>query len=461
MSAMVGLGLWIGVALLGLLAPPALAPVANAAADNRSVAFVHVDVLPMDAERILTDRTVVVADGRILTLGPSDEIEIPADALRIDGRGRTLMPALCDMHVHLGGNAWNAILPIEEQQPFAASEAERELRAYLAHGVTTIAVMSAAEEHLALRDRIESGQLLAPRLILARMIDTPPAAYPPPLAVWVKTPEEARAAVRRAAAEGYDRIKIYAYAARAVYDALVDEATAAALPVDGHIPFAVSLEHALSSGQASIAHIAELARFVESASLPDTVRALADRVASSGVRVVTTLTASRTLLAWFDDPERAFAPASLRTLPSMTADVWRTYAEARYLAIPANRQADIRVSFEAVERPLVRALADAGVGLVLGTDAYAPGIVPGLSVHQELRELVDAGLTPYEALRAATTEPFALLGETSLRGTIEVGRDTDLLLIDGDPLRDIANVKRIVGVLIRGTWLSAEHLADP
>ena len=453
MKALIAVALLVGLLALGCW--DAATPRESAVA----VAFVHADVITMTEDAVLRDHTVLVVNGQIRAIGPPSEVSIPRTFERIDAHGKVLMPALCDMHVHLSGEAWNAVLPLRDRQAFTDAEAQQELLQYLAHGVTTVRVMSAAPEHLVLRDRIENREIAGPRLILDRMIDAPPAAYPPDLAVWVTSPDEARAAVWRAVADGYDRIKVYAYADRAVYDAICEAAADLGVPVDGHIPFDVSLEHALDSGQASVAHLSELARFADpkdAASLDE----VAERFAESPCWVDSTLGVAQTLLQWFVNADLAASPEGLERLPRMTQAVWRMLAESKYLTLPESRRVEIRRRSERLERPLARRLVDAGGRLVLGSDAYAPGVVPGLSTHQELSELVAVGLTPFEVLRTATTEPFALLGERAVRGVIAVGQQTDLLLVRGDPLTDIANTGRIDGVLVRGTWWSIEELLN-
>ena len=198
---------------LPLLSAVVLAACASAPAPRSTepssnlVAFVHASVVPMDSERVLRDQTVIVDGGRIAAVGPARSVNVPDGALRIDATGRYLLPAFCDMHVHLEAEGFNPMLPPELQLAAKDIPFETLLFPYIANGVTTVQVLSATPEHVTLRHHIDDGEVLAPRLILARMVDGPDKAWPPPLSTWVATAEEAQGAVRDAKHEGYDKIK--------------------------------------------------------------------------------------------------------------------------------------------------------------------------------------------------------------------------------------------------------------
>jgi imidazolonepropionase-like amidohydrolase len=181
------------------------AQAANLKDKSKTVAFVHTAVVPMDREHVLTDQTVVVTDGKITALGPASKVKVPQGAVRIDGRGRYLLPALSDMHVHVEGESWNALLSPETKAASKTLPFEDLLFPYVANGVTTVQVLSGTHELLPVRGRIAEGEMLAPRLILARMIDAPDKAWPPPLSSWVSTAEEARNATLKAKATAMTR----------------------------------------------------------------------------------------------------------------------------------------------------------------------------------------------------------------------------------------------------------------
>ncbi|MBP1660801.1 MAG: amidohydrolase, partial [Candidatus Aminicenantes bacterium] len=190
----------------------------------------------MDEERVLRDQTVVTANGRIVEIGPASTVTVPIGALRVDARGRYLLPSLCDMHVHLLGDAWNIMLRPEAKIASQDIPFEKFLFPYIANGVTTVQALSATPEEITLRERIDGGDLLGPRLILARMVDGPEKAWPPPLSTWVASATEAREAVRRAKDEGYDKIKVYSFLNKEAYDAIVSAAKELRMDVIGHVP---------------------------------------------------------------------------------------------------------------------------------------------------------------------------------------------------------------------------------
>jgi hypothetical protein len=215
----------------------------NPGARSKIVAFVHANVVPMDRERILHDHTVVVVDGKIVGVGPASRVKVPAKAVRIDARGRYLLPALSDMHVHVEGESWNAILSPGGKATSKNPPFEDFLFPYVANGVTTVQVLSGTQELLPIRSQIAKGQMLAPRLILARMIDGPDKAWPPPLSTWVSTANEARDATRKAKADGYDKMKVYSFLTKETYDAVLSTAREQQMDVVGHIPYALSVEY--------------------------------------------------------------------------------------------------------------------------------------------------------------------------------------------------------------------------
>lgn len=424
------------------------------------IAFVHAAVVPMDEERVLPDHTVVVDDGRIVAVGPDTDVRVPPGALVVDARGRHLLPALCDMHVHLLGESWNGMLPPEERPTREQIPYESFLLPYVASGVTTVQVLAATPEDLYLRARIERGDLLGPRLILARLIDGPDKAWPPPLSVWVATAAEARAAVRRAKEEGYDKIKVYSFLSQESYDAIVSEAAELGMEVMGHVPMALSVEYVLERGQKAIAHSEELAKH---AGTYDAARVeyFAERLATSGAWLIPTLVTTRSFLELFDDPDGVYArPGAEHFRHPMQRGVWSFMVANLYLPIPADARADLRAAFHDFQRPLTRAVHDKGGKLLAGSDALMPGLIPGFALHGELEELVAVGLSPYEALRTATTLPFEYLGERDEAGTIEVGLRSDLLLLDGNPLEDVSKTSRIAGVLMRGRWMPASEIHE-
>lgn len=441
------------ILVFALLSAPALL-----AAPHR-IAFVHASVIPMDTERVLRDQTVVVADGKIVEIGPASAVKVPADALRIDATGRYLLPAFCDMHVHLLSEAWNAMLSPDAQAASKNIPFENFVFPYVANGVTTVQDMAATAEDIRLRKQIDRGQIVGPRLILARMIDGPMKAWPPPISVWVDSPAEAREAVRHAKADGYDKIKVYSFLSRESYDAIVATARELGMDVIGHIPMSTSVEYVLDANQKLIAHTEEVAKHAHGNYEPARIDYYAGIMAKRGVWMTPTLVTTRSIVEQFDDADKVLSrPEAIYWCHPMEAGVWSFIAQQLYRPIPAQARQQLRSAFVEFQRPLTKAFHDKGGKLMTGTDTSWPGLVPGFALHRELRELVDVGLTPYEALRTSTTNPYEYLGESGKAGTITAGKETDLLLVDENPLQDISAASKISGVLMRGRWIAKEEI---
>jgi hypothetical protein len=430
----------------------------NFKAQSSTVAFVHADVVPMDRERVLRDQTVVVVDGRIAALGPASKVKVPRNAVRIDARGRYLLPALSDMHVHVEGESWNALL---SPSALAASKTvpfEDFLFPYLANGVTTVQVLSGTQELLPVRGQIAKGEMLAPRLILARMIDGPKKAWPPPISTWVSTAEEARRATLQAKAEGYDKMKVYSFLTKETYDAVMATAKEQRMDVIGHIPYALSVEYVVDSGQKMIAHTEEVAKHAHGDYSPERISYFAGRIADGGVWLTPTLVTTRRILDEISDKDGLFSrPESIYVRHPMQRDIW-SFISNMYQQIPPDAAAKLRDDFDKFQRPFTKVFHDKGGQLMTGTDSLLPRLVPGFTLHQELQELVDVGLTPYEALRTSTTIPYEYLGEARDAGTVEVGKRSDLLLVEANPLEDISAASNITGVMVRGRWIGKEEI---
>lgn len=399
---------------------------------SETVAFVHAVVVPMDAARALADHTVIVREGRIVWLGPDAEAEIPANARVVDARGGYLLPGLADMHVH------------------ATAE---DFGAFLANGVTTIREMNGSPDHLRWREEIAAGRLLGPTLVVTGpLIAGEEQRWRHVLA---RTPEEAEALVREHARIGYDAVKVYDGLTEASYAALAATARELAISFVGHLPEAVGLDGALQAGQTGIEHVVSILQAVFGHD-PDAERfgEVAARIARAGTWVTPTLASHEALalVASESYAGRLERPEIALVDPELVA-WWRS------LARPADsvRTAERIRRFER-QRSLTRALHDAGVPLLAGTDTPNPLMVPGFSIHDELRNLVAAGLTPFEAIRTATTAPARFLGQDGEFGTIEVGSRADLLLVEGDPLADVGTLAHPIGVMVRGEWLGRERL---
>jgi imidazolonepropionase-like amidohydrolase len=308
------------------------------------------------------------------------------------------------------------------------------------------------------RGQIAKEEMLAPRLILARMIDGPKKAWPPPIATWVSTAEEARTATLKAKVDGYDKMKVYSFLTKETYDAVIATAKEQHMDVIGHIPYALSVEYVVDAGQKIIAHTEEVAKHAHGDYSPERIAYFAKRIADGGVWMTPTLITTRRIIEETSDRDGLFSgPEAKYVQHPMQRDIWKFIANM-YQQIPPDAQTKIRDDFEKFQRPFTKVFHDKGGQLMTGTDSLLPRLVPGFALHQELKELVDVGLTPYEALRTSTTIPYEYLGESKEAGTIEVGKRTDLLLVEANPLDDISAASKIAGVLMRGRWVGRAEI---
>ncbi len=412
------------------------------AAQQPVVAIEHVTVIPMDRERVLTDQTVTIRDGRIAGVAPASSASVPAGATRIDGRTRFLIPALSEMHAHIPSGQ------------SATAAAERVLFMYVANGIGTIRSMLGDPAHFALRDRAARGEIVAPAMYLSG---------PSFSAQTASTPAAAAARVAEQKQAGYDLLKIHPGVPRAAFDALAATADKQGIRFAGHVPADVGLARALATKYWTIDHIDG---YVEALAGPG-----APAAQLFGINLVAQADESRlpALVAQTKAAGTWIVPTQVlleNWYGSESAEAMRTRPEMRYAspseisqwvaAKQENLQAyplEQRQRFLALRRRLLRALHDGGVGILLGSDAPQTWNVPGFSIHRELATYVGAGLTPYEALVTGTRAVAAHLGTLDRSGTIEAGKRADLVLLEGNPLQDISNTARIAGVMIGGRWL--------
>lgn len=402
-------------------------------ADTPVVAIVDVSVVPMDAERVLPAHTVVVRGDRIVEVGPSASVRVPEGATRIDGRGRWLMPGLAEMHGHV---------PPPTAPPEYTDEV---LFLYLANGITTVRGMLGAPGQLELRARAAAGEVWSPTLYLAG---------PSFNGNSVSSPEQAAEMVRAQKAEGWDLLKVHPGLTRAEYDAMARAAADAGIRFGGHVPQEVGLLHALEMRQETFDHLDGYVEALDGDAGPVDAARLADlvrRTREAGAWVVPTMALWEVLYGTADlDSLRAYPElryVSPRQVEQWTASFQRRTGSPQWSAetsrtIIANR---VRV---------LRALHQGGAGILMGTDAPQEFSVPGFSLHRELGYMRAAGMTPYDILVSGTRNVGTYFAGWDRFGTIAPGQRADLVLLDANPLEEVANVGRIAGVMARGRWLS-------
>jgi len=427
-----------------------LFPSAWAAKPERTTTVIeHVTVVPMTANgAVLRNATVVIEKDRIVALqGP-----VPAGARRIDGRGKWLIPGLTDMHIHMESDGYLRPKKYPTEPPSLFFDTQDIMTPYLANGVTQIFNLDAKAESFAQRNQVEKGEVLGPHMALAALIDSGK-----PQGRIANTPSDGRQAVRDAKAEGYEFIKLYSGLDVETFAAIVDEANKQGLKTVGHIPeaFEGKLESAFVPNFGMIAHAEEFSKHSADFSDED-----ARRFAEMAKRNGTWITPTLTTMKWIASETRSLD--ELRASP--TLQYAHPLLQSKWLVANRynrNSTPELIAYFDRMvefHTRLVRACKAAGVPIVAGTDTLTSGVVAGFSLHDELALLVGAGLTNEEALASATRLPAVWLGVDGDRGTIEVGKRADLVLLDADPLADVAITRRIAGVFINGRWTDRARL---
>jgi imidazolonepropionase-like amidohydrolase len=417
------------------------------------LAIVNVNVITMTDETVLPAQTVLISNNRIEQMGPVSSTVVPTGAAIVDGTDRYLMPGLSEMHGHVPG-AGNANL-------------ERVLTLYVANGVTSVRGMLGQPSHLKLRERIASGKQLGPRLY---------TSGPSFNGNSVSSPRQAADMVRAQQRAGYDFLKIHPGLTRAEFTAMAEAAAEHGIRFAGHVPEDVGVELALQLGISTIDHLdgyLELmlpahsdpsggygglfGLFLAASADPARIPGIARATAEAGTWNVPT----ESLFEHYVNAEPAAAMAAWPEMKYMPAATVRQWAASKR-ELQADRGFSAATAARAIElrRALIKALHEAGAGLLLGSDAPQVFNVPGFSIHRELEYLVAAGLSPFAALQTGTVNAARWFGQGEQAGTVAVGQPADLVLLDDNPLADIANSRRIHGVVLRGEYLGRGRLDE-
>jgi imidazolonepropionase-like amidohydrolase len=393
----------------------------------------NVTVLTMTEGGMAENVAVHISGDRIVSV-KSDAAALPAtdDLTVIDGTGKFLIPGMTEMHGHLPPASWSK------------ERAEDTLFLYVAGGVTTVRGMLGDAAQFAMRDRIKAGDIVGPMLYLAA---------PSLNGNSVSSVEEAVTKTKRYASEGWDLQKIHPGLSRDEYDAMAETANALGYPFGGHVPADVGIERALEAGQISIDHMDGYIEWLDGESHELTAGELARAVTvtrPSGTWIVPTQALFNTFYSGYgagdalsdaeigallSREENAYVPASTRAQWENTARGARPNA-----LVIKNRQM------------LLKAFADAGLNLAMGSDAPQTFSVPGFSIWREIEVMVDAGLTPAQILEIGTRAPGRYFADKDRFGVIEAGARADLILLDADPRLDAANLAKQAGVMAAGRW---------
>lgn len=411
----------------------------------------HVSVVDVRSGKLLPDRNVVISGERIMAVAPSARAIPPPRATVVEGKGRFLMPGLFDSHVHL-------------------NRPEAETRMLVANGVTLVRDMGGATAlRLALRTKAKRGDFLGLEMLcVGTILDGKPAYHP-----WSKacgTPDEGRAAVRSLARAGVDQIKVYSLLKPDVHRAICEEAKRLNLKPVGHVPDSMTLEAAGTAGQLGVEHLSGYSSLLR-ALLPDfkavpgqfdtgiwarypdvdktRLRARLQALAAAGMVQCPTLVLHQGQGRLFDARTKAlwesYALPDDRKGWNETPPQYAEYGRSLQSAFPYLQQT-------------VKAMQDAGVPLIVGTDLANPGIVAGFAVHTEMQLWQEAGLRPAQILRAATLTPAGFFGVAARLGTIEKGKTASFLLTRGNPLDDVRHASEIEAVWARGRYFNRAAL---
>jgi imidazolonepropionase-like amidohydrolase len=433
----------------------------------QATAFVNVNVIPMDRERVLANQTVIVRNGMIAEIGDARRVKVPGDAFTIDGRGKYLIPGLVDMHTHL----------LSDSDEYPDSIAPDELRVMVANGVTTVRFMIGTPELLQLRARSAAGEIIAPTIYVASPHLT---GREQGNNFVVKTPEEAREAVRKSKAAGYDFIKVTTFVPSLIYESAVDEARKIGIRVVGHADSRyVGVERAWKAGQ-QIEHLDGYMELLLKADSPikgsvsdlyiynvDNWKSL-DHIDESRIPEI----ARRTVASNpFVNPTQHFMKNSFGRL--RTEEEIRSQPDFKFYPAPVQQQwldfyrrnrfintisLEQRARWVELRNKLIRAIHEAGGKIMAGSDTPEFLFLYGFSQHRELKALADAGLSNYAVLAAGTRNAQEFFGTLEKVGTIEKGKRADLLLLNASPLDNISATENRAGVMLKGKWYTQAEL---
>lgn len=434
--------------LLALFVTALVTATTGAQVGAPTTAFTNVTVIPLDREHAIADQTVIVRNDRIVAMTPSAAAKIPADAARIDGRGKFLMPGMAEMHAHIPGG-----------QSATEVDMQRTLLLFAANGVTTIRGMLGEPRHLPLRDAVAKGAVIGPTIFTSGVSFS---------ANTTKSLDAAVKMVQDQKAAGYDLLKIHPGVPRDVFDAVAAEADKLGMRFSGHVPADVGLERALAAKFHSIDHIDGFFEYAVRQDAPvdrsnpgffgvnfaahlDPAR-LAKAVAATrqaGVWIVPTQGLLEIFMS-MDSPEQLAKGPGVEYMPAPQVAAW-TKQRQGFMAQPGfTRENNERFLQE--RRALLKALHDAGVDILLGSDAVQTFSVPGFSIFNEMQAIARSGMTPYDIYVTGGPNVARFFNREKEVGTVAVGKIADLVLVEADPLATVANFEKQTGTMLRGRW---------
>ncbi|MEQ8337944.1 MAG: amidohydrolase family protein [Cyclobacteriaceae bacterium] len=427
--------------------------VACAQQKQQEVALIieNVSIVNVRDGSISNNQYVAIDSGIIVGISDQEGLSHSSENT-IDGTGKYLMPGLAEMHAHIptetawGGNVKNTLF------------------LYVSQGVTTIRGMQGNALHLELRTKAENQEIVSPRIF---------TSSPPLNGSTVKTVEEADEKVRKYAADGYDLLKILPGIKLEVFDQIVKTAKEVGIPFAGHVPADVGVRHALESGYASIDHMDGYLTGLAPESVTSTSESgffgynytdaadtsLIDELVKMSLDNNVWVVPTQTLFTrWFSpgDPQEYAAQPEMKYMPEDQIEKW-VASKTRMIEADNFNEAQWRKYIDIREKCLL-ALHRKGKGLILGSDAPQVYNVPGFSIHHELEDMLDVGLTPLEAIQTGTINAAKYFNMEGQFGEILENASADLILVNNNPLEDLSTIKSHVGVVVRGRWLSPEEI---
>ena len=403
------------------------------------IAFVNVNVVPMDQEHVLEGQTVIVSDGRIKEIGAHASVKIPRGAVEIDGAGKYLMPGLAEMHGHI---------PPPNQSPEYISSV---LFMYVANGITTVRGMLGHDGQLELKAQANANKIISPTLYLAG---------PSFSGGSISSPEQAIEKVRRQKEEGWDLLKVHPGLSLEEFDAMATTANELGIRFGGHVPNSVGLAHAIEMGQETFDHVDGYTIFVDGTSKPASDAAIAEAVkltVDAGAWVVPTMVLWEHLYA-ITPMESVSTLPELKYMPKSIVDSWLNSHRQRL----SNPGLDRVAAAHRIDNrnKILAALNDAGARILMGTDAPQQFSVPGFSIHVELQRMTDVGMTPYEIYKTGSSNVGEYFKDQDTFGLVAPGHRADLILLNANPLDNVLNLQKRSGVMTRGQWLSEDEIQE-
>ncbi len=410
------------------------------------IAVTNVNLISLsETNKVYKNTVVVIKDDKIFSING----DIPENAMVIDGTGNWLIPGLIDMHVHgLSGGSFSQGYPTRADTIFF--DTQDLMIPYIASGVTTVFELSARQGNFAQRNEIARGSVIGPRMAFAGVIDGKGERA-------ALDESSGRQIVRNLKKQGYRFIKVYTWLNRETYVAIIDEANQLGIKIVGHIPvvFKDKVEDAFIPNFGLIAHAEELSKVTESYTYEQ-----AQIFARLAKRNDTWLIPNLSNMEWIVKQSRSLQSIkeleSLKYVHPLMQTKWLQANRYNNNATP-----ELIEYFEqqrAFHKLIVKAFKEESVPMLAGTDAGISGVVWGFSLHDELAWLVEAGMTPLEALESATRLSAKWLGIDDKIGSIEVGKYADLVLLSANPLEDIRNTRLIAGSFINGRWVSKNKI---